>query len=221
MRTSRLTLALLAIWLFSSVALGAREAASPEALGEVSAEGRELAWRLDGLDVESKWLPGKHPVDWRTGRITGPERFERPHTRCSQFAAAACMRLGIYILRPPQHPPVLLANAQFEWLASPLGRREGWVALPSGLEAQSRANQGWLVVASYRNPDPERAGHIALVRPEERSAAAVLAEGPAITQAGRRNYRRTTLAVGFRNHPGAVERGELRFFAHRVPGLTP
>jgi len=220
MRASRLAVALLALLIFSSPGVQARRAPAPGALGEVSAAGRELAWRLDGLRVESRWLPSRHPIDWRTGRITGPERFERPRTRCSQFAAAACRRLGVYLLRPPQHSPVLLANAQFTWLSSPSARRQGWEPLAGGVEAQARANRGWLVVASYRNPDPKRPGHIALVRPEERSVGALQAEGPAITQAGRQNFRRTSLAVGFRNHPGAFERGEIRFFAHPVADLS-
>ncbi len=215
-----MVVALLALLIFSSPGVQARRAPAPGALGEVTAAGRELAWRLDGLRVESRWLASRHPIDWRTGRITGPERFESPRTRCSQFAAAACRRLGVYLLRPPQHSPVLLANAQFTWLSSPAARRQGWELLASGLEAQARANQGWLVVASYRNPDPKRAGHIALVRPEERDVEDLLAEGPAITQAGRQNFRRSTLATGFRNHPGGLERGEIRFFAHRVPNLT-
>lgn len=186
----------------------------------VTQAGEELARRLDSLDVERRWLPGRAPVDWRTGEITGPEKYERRHTRCSQFAAAACMSLEVYLLRPPEHSTYLLANAQGAWLASEKGSREGWKPVGSALEAQELANQGWLVVASYANPDPKRPGHIAIVRPEARTAEAIAAEGPAIAQAGRENHRRTTTAVGFRNHPGAFERGEIRYFAHGVPGLT-
>lgn len=194
--------------------------AAPDQAQPVTKAGEELARRLDALDVERRWLPGRQPVDWRTGETTGPEKYERRHTRCSQFAAAACMRLEVYLLRPPEHSTYLLANAQKAWLDSEKGREAGWRPLGSPVEAQALANQGWLVVASYANPEPHRPGHIALVRPEARTPGQIAREGPAITQAGRENHRRTTAAVGFRNHPGAFERGEIHYFAHAVPGLT-
>jgi len=213
-RVFRLLGALLFLVVFSSIPLAARPLSASEVLPGVLPAGRELARNLDALKVESLWLRGRHPVDWRTGRATGPDRFERARTRCSQFAAAACMRFGVYLLRPPQHSPYLLANAQSTWLHSVDGGQAGWEPLSGGLEAQALANQGWLVVATYRNPDPARPGHIALVRPEIRTAEEIRADGPAITQAGRENFRRTTLARGFQNHPGAFENDEIRFFAH-------
>lgn len=217
-RTFRLLAALLLLVAFSSIPLAAGPLPAAEVLPGVLPAGRELARQLDTLKVESRWLRGRHPVDWRTGRATGPDRFERPRTRCSQFAAVACMRLGVYLLRPPRHSPYLLANAQFTWLHSEEGRKAGWEPLSSGIEAQARANQGWLVVATCRNPDPARPGHIALVRPEIRTVQEVRAAGPAITQAGRENFRRTTLVRGFRNHPGAFENDEIRYFAHPMQG---
>ena len=213
-------LAFLVLWALLAPVL-AQAPAAQEILPGLAPAGRELARRLDAMGVESLWLPGKQPVDWRTGQATGPDQFERPRTRCSQFAAAACLRLGVYLLRPPEHKLYLLANAQFDWLASQEGVEAGWEPVPSGVEAQARANRGFLVVAVCQNPDPERPGHIAVVRPEVRTAEEVRAEGPAIAQAGRQNFRRTTLVVGFKNHPGAFERGEIRFFAHRVPELPP
>ncbi len=214
MRAFRLLSALLLLGVFSSISLQARPLPASEVLPGVLPAGRELARRLDSLRVESLWLRGRHPVDWRTGRATGPDRFENPRTRCSQFAAAACMRLGVYLLRPPRHSPYLLANAQSTWLHSPEARQEGWEPLSDGIEAQARANQGWLVVATWRNPDPGRPGHIALIRPEIRTVEEIQAAGPAITQAGRENFRRTSLVRGFRNHPGAFENDEIRFFGH-------
>ena len=72
------------------------------------------------------------------------------HTHCSAFVAAFAKKLGIYILRPPEHGQVLLANAQNEWLPS-AGAAQGWRAVSNALEAQALANSGVLVVASYHN----------------------------------------------------------------------
>ena len=83
----------------------------------------------------------------------GPEA----KTHCSAFVAAMAERLGIYVLRPPQHSQRLLANAQMRWLrdhgrSSPDGRRLG-----SDAEAQEAANRGELVVEAYENPDRAQA----------------------------------------------------------------
>jgi len=93
------------------------------AVGAVQAEpitpaGAQLASIIDALDVEHHWPVGKH-VSWETGVPDGrPESAVGKHTHCSAFAAAAARRLGIYLLRPPEHPQLLLANAQYDWLAS-------------------------------------------------------------------------------------------------------
>src|SRR5262245_41831848 len=84
---------------------------------EITPEGRHLAEVLDSMHVEEHWIAGAI-VDWRTGDPTGQPLKAGDtgkHTHCSQFTAAACEKLGIYILRPPEHSAVLLANAQFEW----------------------------------------------------------------------------------------------------------
>lgn len=185
-----------------------------QALAEVAPAGQELARRLDALDVENRWLASRNPVDWETGLVTGPEKYPKPHTRCSQFAAVACRSLGVYLLRPPEHKLKLLANAQFDWLGSEAGRAAGWQPVATPLEAQALANRGWLVLAAKKNPDPKRAGHIAVVRPEARAAEAIEEEGPMITQAGRKNYRRAPMAKGFSNMKELLEQGFIRFFAH-------
>jgi hypothetical protein len=120
---------------------------------------------------------------------------------------------GIYILRPPEHPQLLLANAQFDWLAAD-GSARGWTPLASGVDAQRYANQGWFVVATYRNIHDDKPGHIAIVRPSEKSVAAILREGPQITQAGTVNYRDVPLRVGFAGHPLAWSHRMIRYYAH-------
>lgn len=191
-------------WVVLAVAVSVTRA------GEIAPAGERLARVLDSMDVEQRWLAGQ-TVHWRTG--TTDRRGHQGATHCSAFVAAACDRVGVYILRPPDHSQTLLANAQNAWLRRE-GARFGWRRVDSPVEAQHLANLGEIVVASYRNPDRHRPGHIAVVRPDAKADAAILDEGPQVIQAGRSNYRSTTLARGFIHHPGAWRTGEISFFAH-------
>jgi hypothetical protein len=174
-----------------------------------------VAQKIDVLDVENHWPAGVH-VKWDTGVPDGkPELSAGKHTHCSAFVAAAARSLGIYVLRPPDHPQTLLANAQYDWFEQE-GAEQGWKALDSAEDAQRYANQGWLVVATYRNHHDDKPGHIAIVRPSDKSEAEIREEGPQITQAGGTNYRSVALKVGFAGHPSAWGRHEVRFYAHAV-----
>ena len=189
---------------------------------EISPKGKKLAGALDGMEVQRLWLSGRY-VNWETGEATGKEVTDgKPHTHCSAFVASACKKFGVYVLRPkgkddPEgvtgHAETLLANAQHDWLGSAEGRKFGWLAVPSPLEAQRIANRGFLVVASYKEPDPKKAGHIAIVRPSMRGEGAIERDGPEIIQAGGTNFNAGTVRTGFGNHPAAwrVDR-QVRFY---------
>jgi hypothetical protein len=180
----------------------------------ITAAGRELASKFDSFDVEHRWIAGAH-VDWQTGLPDGKaERLPGKHTHCSAFVASAAETLGVYILRPPEHGQVLLANAQNEWLASPMATAAGWRRLNDAREAQAAANRGQLVVASYHNHRDDIPGHIAIVRPSEKSDTQIAEEGPDIIQAGGHNYTSTTVKHGFANHPAAWGRNEIGYYAH-------
>jgi hypothetical protein len=191
----------------------------------VSEAGQWLAASLDRLDVEHHWLRGHEHVAWRTGVPLAPRRG-RPltplladETHCSAFAAAAAESVGVYLLHPPEHSHVLLANAQCLWLAGEKGAAAGWRPVATALEAQQRANRGELVVAAYKNPDALEPGHIAIVRPAAIDAARVEAEGPQIVQAGFDNFKSASLRQGFARHPGAWggKRADgVAFYAHEV-----
>jgi hypothetical protein len=188
---------------------------APLCRAEVTPAAERLVQLVDALDVEHHWPAGVH-VQWETGVPDGiAERGWGRHTHCSAFAAAAAKRLGIYLLRPPDHPQLLLANAQYDWLAGP-GAARGWMGLQDELEAQRYANQGWLVLATYKNHHEDLPGHIAIVRPGDEDAQALAIEGPQVTQAGGTNYRSVALSKGFAGHPGAWARHEVRFYAHAV-----
>jgi putative intracellular protease/amidase len=175
----------------------------------------ELWRRLEGMEVEKLWLPGAI-VDWKTGLPTGQpiKDAKGKHTHCSQFVAAVADCLAIPLLRPPEHGVVLLANAQYDWLAADAGKRAGWIALKDGAAAQAAANDGRLVLASLKNPDATRPGHIAVVRPGAKDAGLLAQEGPDVMQAGGTNALRTSLRKGFGNHK--KEYGQIAFYAHVV-----
>jgi hypothetical protein len=186
--------------------------------GPITPQGRQLAALLDATGVDHLWLAGWH-VDWKTGVIDRAEPGGREaKTHCSAFVAAVAYRLGIYVLRPPEHRQSLLANAQMGWLGRE-GSRFGWQPVAGAGEAQRLANAGMLVLAAFENPDRHRPGHIAVIRPSRKSAARLAAHGPQETQAGARNAVSTTTAKGFRHHRGAWEpggTGAIRYYAHAV-----
>jgi hypothetical protein len=170
---------------------------------------------IDSMDVEHHWPAGQH-VSWESGVPDGrPESGAGKHTHCSAFAAAAAKRLGIYVLRPPEHPQLLLANAQYDWLVGH-SASGGWQPLADGIEAQHYANQGWLVLAAYKNHYDDKPGHIAIVRPSDKDSRLLREEGPQVTQAGGTNYRSVSLRVGFAGHPAAWEHHEVVFYAHAI-----
>ncbi|MEI6715648.1 MAG: hypothetical protein WCO60_18000 [Verrucomicrobiota bacterium] len=185
-----------------------------QAIEPISAPAEILSKKLDAMEVEKHWISGAI-VDWRTGDPSGKTITDiGKHTHCSQFVAATCERLGVYILRPPEHSPTLLANAQYDWLHD-AGRDAGWSPVASGVEAQDQANRGRIVVAVYKNHDQKKSGHIAIVRPDQKSEAEISQNGPTVIQAGGTNYNQTTLRKGFANHPNGFE--EIRFFSHPIP----
>jgi hypothetical protein len=179
----------------------------------ITPEARRIAEVVDHLDVEHHWPAGVH-VNWKTGIPDGkPVSESGRHTHCSAFVASAAEQLGIYILRPPEHPQTLLANAQHDWLLED-GHAQGWVRLDDAGAAQKYANRGWFVVATYRNHHDDKPGHIAIIRPSDKSDELLRTEGPQITQAGTVNYRSTSLREGFSGHPAAWQRHEALYFAH-------
>ena len=208
----RIGLAVLAAAIFS-----AGLAIADPATETVSPKGRWLAKRLDAMGVETKWIAGAR-IDWRTGLPDGrPEWRAGRHTHCSAFVAAAAAAVGVYILRPPEHSQILLANAQYEWLGEE-GAAEGWRALPGGRAAQAAANAGELVVASYESHWSDKPGHIAIVKPATRERDELDADGPLVIQAGTVNSGAIGLKEGFAGHPAAWRDHEVKYYAHAIAG---
>jgi hypothetical protein len=185
----------------------------------VRAAGERLTRALDAMHVESLWLAKQH-VDWETGEPDRSANYEGSAraTHCSAFVAAASQRLGVHVLRPPEHGLVLLANAQVRWLASAAALDGGWRAVRGASDAQSLANQGELVVIAYENPNPRRPGHIVIVRPSAKTRDALERGGPDIIQAGVHNHNLWSAREAFRGHPGAWPLG-VSYYAHEL--VTP
>ena len=183
--------------------------------GEVTPPGAQLTERFVAMDVEHHWLPGHRLADWRTGEAAA----RKGSTHCSAFLAAACERIGIDMLHPPEHGEAFLATAQTEWLRGE-GRAHGWTPVDSPFLAQDLANQGQVVVVMFPSADPARSGHAALVRASAKGRAELEEEGPQIIQAGGRNATSTTVKEGFRQHRGAwvsAHEYQVLFFAHAGP----
>jgi hypothetical protein len=202
--------------LFVALLFAPSFAAEPSCCGPITAEGRRLETLLDGMNVESLWLAHEH-VNWETGEADKGEDYTGPgrSTHCSAFAAAVGKKLGVYMLRPPEHGQILLANAQAEWFHSAGGKQNGWREVRSAHDAQMQANEGNLVVVVFESPDPHKPGHVAIVRPALRPARLLDQNGPEITQAGQKNHLKTSTKVGFQAHPGAWPDG-VRYYAHGV-----
>ncbi len=216
-RSSALTvgLVLAGAWLTPGPSRAAPSAASAAAdcCGVISPAGDRLLSLLDGLQVETHWLAGD-AIDWRTGNPKPGTRGLTSH--CSAFAAAVAQRFGAYLLRPPEHGQVLLANAQAAWLAGDAGRAAGWSPLDGAVAAQSAANAGALVVISYRSANPRTPGHIAVVRPARQTLGEVTRSGPMITQAGQQNFNATRAETGFHAHRAAWP-GGVAYYAFTPP----
>jgi hypothetical protein len=205
---------LLSLLIFVLPASNVRAAAHQPCCGNITVAGQRLAVTLDGMNVEALWIANEH-VNWETGEPDRGAAYEGPgkHTHCSAFAASAAKRLGVYLLRPPEHGQLLLANAQAAWLAGGQGASQGWHGIAGPEAAQMQANRGNLVLVVFANPDQHEPGHVAIVRPSEKSLAALERNGPDIIQAGTHNHARTVVRVGFSSHPGAWPDG-VRYYMH-------
>ena len=183
-------------------------------LFKIEANGNRLKIFYLGLNVENLWIAGSH-INWETGVADKPDATSGNHTHCSAFVAAACKRLNIYILRPPEHKQLLLANAQYEWLASGEAANSGWKPVTGNNvyeAAQVLANKGMLVIAVCKNPDESKPGHAALVMPTEITKEKLSEEGPVVIMAGTHNHNMISLKKGFKSHLANWPETSVQFY---------
>jgi 2C-methyl-D-erythritol 2,4-cyclodiphosphate synthase len=189
----------------------------------INEQGKQLKKFLLGMDVENHWIAGSH-IDWETGIADHPDAKAGNHTHCSAFVAAACKQSGIYILRPPEHGQLLLANAQYDWLQTEAARNEGWRSI-TGVnrlwvygEAQKAANHGNIVVAIIKNQDDSKPGHAALIVPRDTDTASLSANGPSLIMAGTHNFNNISLKNGFKSHLISWPEDQIAFYVHPIRG---
>lgn len=188
---------------------------------ELKPAGQKLQTFYLSMDVENNWIAGHH-VNWETGQPDMPESVHGNKTHCSAFAAAVCKKAGVYLLRPPEHGQVLLANAQFDWLPTPAAQKAGWRKLEGSdryVQAQTLANSGKIVVAVCKNPDSKEPGHAALVMPKARSLKLLADEGPEVIMAGTHNHNYISLKNGFHSHIPDWPEQEIQFFVEEKADL--
>eukprot|EP00887_Chlorella_sp_A99_P005527 scaffold1.g5527.t1 len=77
----------------------------------VTPKGVALASFIDSLHVDTRWQAKEH-ISWFSGLPNSPGATIEVATHCSAFAASVAERLGVYLLRPPQHSQGLLASDQ-------------------------------------------------------------------------------------------------------------
>jgi hypothetical protein len=168
----------------------------------ITPQGEALKSFYHSLNVENHWIAGNH-VNWETGEPDKPEAQSSTHTHCSAFVAAACKKMNFYILRPPEHDQLLLANAQYEWLPTQEAVNAGWKLIwgaQAFINAQELANNGKVVVAICMNPDLKKPGHAALVMPAETTTNKIGDDGPFVIMAGTHNFNKISLKHGFMSH---------------------
>jgi hypothetical protein len=185
--------------------------------GPITPAGQRLAATIDSMHVEQNWLPHVH-IEWESGRQDQPDTYDGPDkaTHCSAFAAAVGLRLNVYMLRPPEHKLTFLASAQTRWFHTEEAVKAGWFPVTSMKQAQMLANLGNLVVIAYESPDPQKPGHIVVVRPSLKTDAQLDADGPEIAQAGGTNHNDSIARLSFHSHPGAWP-DQVKIYAHSVP----
>ena len=190
----------------------------------VDENGKVLQKFYLSLNVESLWIAGNH-VNWQTGVADKPEASSGNHTHCSAFVAVACQKMGIYILRPPYHGQILLANAQYDWLQTKEALESGWmpVTSPNRLSlyalVQRLANTGNIIVAVIKNPDDSNPGHAALIMPKKIEEDKIKETGPVIIMAGNHNFNFISLKNGFKNHIDKWPEEEIQFYINRSKNL--
>jgi hypothetical protein len=182
--------------------------------GPITAAGAHLEYLINSSNVEKLWLAGRR-IHWETGQEVDPDSPYRKAvgTHCSAFAASFAKKLGVYLPHPPEYSQILLANAQYKWLDSVEAVKLGWKRIDTAEQAQSNANQGRFVLAVFANPNPNKPGHIAIIKPSLKSSYELQKYGPQATQAGEKNYISTTIRHAFKYHPGAWPNG-IRYYAN-------
>jgi len=187
---------------------------------------------INSLNVEKKWQKG-NVINCMTGEtfLEETEKYDPPKlkrlTYCSCFAYATSKALGLPNKALLPHPEnnkefvPTLSNKQIEWLETE-GIKNGWNYIKTEnrdenfTQAQKFANQGYFVLATYKNANPKRVGHIAVVIPSNKNIEKIKLEGPDIAQAGTNNFSSGSLKKGFKGKKNAFKDNEIKFYYYKM-----
>ena len=181
--------------------------------------GEKLKQFYQSLNVETHWISGRH-IDWETGEPSDRDDTHNLKTHCAAFVSAACQKLKIVILRPPEHEQDLLSNAQFNWLSTSAAVAQAWKPVIGDnlyAQAQDLANKGFVVVAVVQNNDQRKPGHIALIMPVVITDKDLTENGPQIIMAGVKNYTTISLKAGFKGFYGKWPENQIEFYYYQNP----
>jgi hypothetical protein len=177
----------------------------------LSPAGQALAKLLDSLEVEKNWLASQE-VDWKNGKATDASVRE-PVSKGGAFIAAVCRQFKLTL--PTAEKEDFLPGNQIDWFMS-IGKERGWVKVGE-VEAQTLANQGWVVVAAWQNLSPaghrDELGQLAIVHPDLEPVSELAARGPLVTMASKQNHNSIGIKDGF--PAGAWSKQEIVYLAHR------
>ncbi|HJD59715.1 MAG TPA: hypothetical protein LFW20_03460 [Rickettsia endosymbiont of Omalisus fontisbellaquei] len=203
--------------------------AQADNISEIAKKNLEV---INSLNVEEKWQKG-NIINCKSGEtlLKETEKYNSPKlkrlTHCSCFAYAASAAFGLPNKSLLPHPESdkefipTLSNKQAEWLETD-GIKNGWNYVKAGnrddsfIQAQKFANQGYFVVSVYKNANPKRAGHIAVVVPSSKDIEKIKNEGPDTAQAGNINFSCNSLKKGFRNKKDAFKNNEIKFYYYKI-----
>ena len=79
-----------------------------------------------------------------------------------------------------------------------------------------RKARATVVVVCYQNRERDDPGHIASVRPGNKSRRLIESEGPDVMQAGAVNAREISVRQAFRRHLKAWREGRLHYYVHVI-----
>lgn len=185
---------------------------------------------FNSLKVEEKWQKGEI-INCKTSEII--EEYTGEHKKTGRrvnhdgcFVYAALSSLNIPKDSLPPHPEFdtgfipLLTNKQADWYETE-GNKHGWNYIKNKdrednfTQAQKLANQGYLVIAIYKNINPKRVGHTAIVIPSDKDIEKIKKDGPEIAQAGTNNFSSCSLKKGFRNKKDAFKNNEIKVYYYK------
>jgi hypothetical protein len=190
----------------------------------LSDDGHKLANILNSLDVENFWLQNRF-IDWYSGKEINSEEkkicknnnYNSYYTHCSSFVKSVCFRNNIEMYGPPDIETEGLANKQYDWLELH-GKKYGWIKINNikniqydcEIQAQKKANLGYLVLMLFKNKNDQNKGHIAVVKPENITESNVKINGCKICNVGICNLSSVNSHICFKDFMECV------FWMHSV-----